>query len=206
MVTSFLEQGGIDIGEPIWRKIFFNDDPDKIFAEMIGVQEPLKSIIRLIKSDDDDENEYGQKLLKKYQYKQLVNPDGNSFEQNLDHFMLEDKDGRKKLVKDILSEEWFKNIQDPLQRAILKMWHMSKDLEGAEKEEMKQNIKDLQYIQMFEGNLPEHSPVSKENLYLFYKMTDGQIEASDLVNVAMGDEIGPINENDFEYYFGSSAK
>jgi len=27
-----------------------------------------------------------------------------------------------------------------------------------------------------------------------------------LINVAMGDEIGPITANDFEYYFGSSAK
>lgn len=57
MVTSILEKGGIDIGQPIWRKLFFDEDPDKIFAEMIGVAEPMKSIIRLIKSDDDDRSE-----------------------------------------------------------------------------------------------------------------------------------------------------
>lgn len=206
MVTSILEKGGIDIGQPIWRKLFFDEDPDKIFAEMIGVAEPLKSIIRLIKSDDDDRSEYGQKLLKKLQYKSFNNPNGGVFEQNLDHFMLEDSEGRKKLVKEILSEEWFKNVDDPLQRAILKMWHQSKDLEGDAKEAMQQNIKDLQYIQMFEDSLPEFTPVRQEDLYLFYKMTDGRIKASDLINVAMGDEIGPITANDFEYYFGSSAK
>jgi len=206
MVTSILEQGGIDIGQPIWRKLFFNEDPDKIFAEMVGVQEPLKSIIRLIKSDDEDRNYYGQKLLKKLQYKSFNNPNGGVLEQNLDHFLLEDSEGRKKLVKDILSEEWFKNVDDPLQGAILKLWHQSKDLEGEEKELAKQNIKDLQYIQMFEDSLPEFTPVRQEDLYLFYKMTDGRIQASDLINVAMGSEIGPITANDFEYYFGSSAK
>ena len=175
---------------------------------MIGVQEPLKSIIRLIKSDDTDESEYGQKLLKKYQYKSFNNPNGGAFEQNMDHFMLADSDGKKKLVKDILSEEMFKNIQDPIQKAIMKMWHksMDKDLTDAEKDKYKQNIKDLQYIQMFESQLPEKTPIKQEDLYLFYKLTDGRISAGDLVNVATGDEIGPINDLDFEYFFGASAK
>lgn len=207
MLENMLANGGIDISQPLWRKYFFEDDPNKLLAEMVGLQEPMKSILRLIKSSDTKEVDYGRKLLKKYQYKSF-NSDGSLFTENLDHILLEtDGTKRKELISEIFKQEWFNSVDDPIQRSLLFYWDKSRTETDATKlANLKTQIRDLQYIQMFQGSLPENSPVSQDNLYTFYQLTQGQISPGEIMNVALGDEIGPLNSKDFEYYFGSSAK
>jgi hypothetical protein len=88
------------------------------------------------------------------------------------------------------------------------MYYMTakRNADATTAEKYKTQIKDLQKIKIFQSSVPKSSPVTDDNLFAFYRMVNGKVEAADVLNVALGEQLGPISELDFERYFGSPAK
>lgn len=207
MITQILQGGGIDLSNPMWRRHFFNDrDDSELFTE--SMREPQQSIIRLIRADDADQQELGRSLLKKYQYKQF-NQEGNYLTENFDYILL--ADNRQSAIKEVIQQSMLESIADPLDRAMIGLLQKTKadGITAAEKTRLNLMIRDIQKIKIFEGSVPEVSPVNPEHLYTFYQITNGQLRASDVLSLALDDTdhaFSRISELDFERYFGSPAK
>jgi len=215
LIQNILNGGGLDLNNPWVRKSMFGDqDSAEMFTRT--TPEPMQSIMRLLRSEDtgkrlsmtDDEKAkakaYGKELLKKYQFKQFNTP-GSSFTENFDEILLATGDDRKTVIKQIIEESMFETIQDPIDRTL--MYYLTQRRKsGVDKADIDAQIKSLQTIKIFQGSVPASSPVTEDNLFAFYRMVDGKVEAADILNVALGDQLGPISELDFERYFGAPAK
>lgn len=212
LIQNVLQNGGMDINNPFIRKSLFGDIDDAETFTM-GMLEPMQSIIRLMRVSDASYNaantqkikDYGKKLLKKYQYEQFNTDNGNVFTDNIDEIMLASGDDRKTVIRDILEQSMYQNIQDPIDRAMMH-YLTAQRRDSANAAKYKTQIKDLQTIKIFQSSVPRTSPVTNDNLYAFYRMVNGQVQAADVLNIALGEELGPISELDFERYFGSPAK
>lgn len=204
MITQILQGGGIDISNPIWRRTFFADRDDaELFTESMA--EPMQSIIRLSRDSSSVNSDYGKELLKKLQFKQF-NKKGSYLTENFDEVLL--SDDKSATIKQILKQQMLASIADPIDRAMMYQLQQQKDTtDSAEKAKLSENIKDLQTIKIFQGSVPKVSPVTPDQLYTFYQITNGgHIAGADILNVALGESLGPISELDFERYFGSPAK
>jgi len=211
LIQNVLQNGGLDINNPFFRKSFFGDIDDAESFTM-GMLEPMQSIIRLMRysegttvADTTKVRDYGKHLLKKLQYEQFNTNNGNFLTDNMDEIMLATGDKRKAVIKDILEQSLYQNIQDPIDRAMMHyLTAQKRDPTNASK--YKTQIKDLQTIKIFQSSVPATSPVTDDNLYAFYRMVNGQVKPADVLNIALGEDLGPISELDFERYFGSPAK
>lgn len=207
MITQILQGGGIDLSNPLWRRHFFRDDRDdsELFTE--SMPEPQQSIIRLIRDSDAENQEFGRDLLKKYQYKQF-NTEGNYLTENFDYILL--ADDRQSAIKDVIQQSMLESIADPLDRAMIGLLQKSKvdGIDSAEKARLNLMIRDIQKIKIFEGSVPEVSPVNPDHLYTFYQITNGELQPHDILSLALDERnaFSQVSELDFERYFGSPAK
>lgn len=207
LIQNVMSQGGIDLTNPFFRKQFF-DDIDNAESFTMGMAEPMQSIIRLMKHagkpNSADIKEYGKKLLKKLQFEQFNTGNGNVITDNIDELML--ASDKKAVLKEIMMQSMYTNIADPLDRAMMYYLTAQREANTADAAKYKQQIKDLQTIKIFQSSVPQSSPVTDDNLFAFYRMVNGKVKAEDVLNVALGEDLGPISELDFERYFGSPAK
>lgn len=206
MIGQILNGGGIDLSNPMWRRHFFEDrDDSELFTE--SLPEPQQSIIRLIRDADTNNQDLGKDLLKKYQYKQF-NTEGNYITENFDYILL--ADDRSTAIKDVIQQSLLESIADPLDRAMIGLLQKSKadGVSTAEKDRLNVMIRDIQKIKIFQGSVPDVSPVRADHMYTFYKITGGNIAPSDVLSMALDSEnpFSEISELDFERYFGSPAK
>lgn len=211
LIQNVLQNGGMDINNPFIRKSLFGDIDDAETFTM-GMLEPMQSIIRLMREDagstaaeKEKIKKYGKNLLKKYQYEQFNTDNGNAFTDNIDEILLASGDDRKTVIRNILEQSMYQNIQDPIDRAMMH-YLTAQRRDSANSAKYKTQIKDLQTIKIFQSSVPRTSPVTNDNLYAFYRMVNGQVQAADVLNIALGEQLGPISELDFERYFGSPAK
>jgi hypothetical protein len=206
MITQILQGGGIDLSNPLWRRHFFSDrDDNELFTE--SMPEPQQSIIRLIRDTESvtpptaDIQEYGRDLLKKYQYKQF-NTEGNYLTENFDYILL--ADDRQSAIKDVIQQSMLESIADPLDRAMIGLLQKSKvdKISSVEKARLNLMIRDLQKIKIFEGSVPEVSPVNPDHLYTFYQITNGELQPHDILSLALDERnaFSQVSELDFERY------
>jgi len=203
MITDIMNSGGIDISNPLWRRKFFADKTDaELFTETMP--EPMQSIVRLTKANEPELKEYGQSLLKKFQYAKF-NKQGNIMTENMDEIML--SDNKSETIKNLLKQQMLNQIADPLDRAMMhNMQKQQTSTDSQEKLKLKEDLKDLQTVKLFQGHVPKVSPVNSDDLYAFYKLTNEELNESEILNHALGDSLNGISDLDFERYFGSSAK
>jgi hypothetical protein len=221
LIQNILNGGGLDLQNPFIRKSVFGDQ-DNIEMFSRTTPEPLQSIMRMIRIDNVADRTiagiipdaaqktairaYGKELLKKYQFKQF-NTQGNAFTENFDEILLASGADRKNVIKEILEQNMFEGIADPIDRSL--MYYITKSRKAtvqSEKDAYKDQIKSLQTIKIFQGSVPQSSPVTDDNLFAFYQMVNGKVDASQVLNIALGDQLGPVSEQDFERYFGAPAK
>lgn len=210
LITDIMTGGGIDISNPMWRRKFFDDKSDaELFTE--SLPEPMQSILRLIRENEEDTaiqgmiNEYGRTLLKKYQYKSF-NKAGSVFSENMDEILM--ADNKKDVIKKLMKQQMLNQIVDPLDRAMMyNMQQQTSTTDLDEKKNLRADLKDLQTIKLFSNSVPQVSPVNSDDLYAFYQIaTQQEINEADMLNAALGEPLQGISELDFERYFGSSAK
>lgn len=206
MIQQMLISGGIDISSPIWRKYLVGDDYEgKIITESFSQfhEEPIKTIILMMKSSNSKLVTKGKELLKTYQYKRMNRP-GDIISENMDHILK--ATDKSAYIKKLLKQDFFnRQINDPLDRAMFYYMDQKKQT-GADVAKLDENIKDLQKIKIFQGSVPHGSPVTQDNLYAFYRMVKGKVQPADILNIALGQDLGPISELEFERYFGSPAQ
>jgi hypothetical protein len=223
LIQNILNGGGLDLQNPFVRKTVFGDQ-DNIEMFSRTTPEPLQSIMRMIRIDNVAGRnvaglvggpdaaqklkirEYGKQLLKKYQFKQF-NTEGSVFTENFDEILLAEGSARKDVIKEILEQSMFEGIADPIDRSL--MYYIAKsrkETDLTKKNQIKDQIKSLQTIKIFQGSVPQSSPVTDDNLFAFYQMVNGKVDASQVLNIALGDQLGPVSEQDFERYFGAPAK
>lgn len=221
LIQNILNGGGLDLQNPFVRKTVFGDQ-DNVEMMSRTTPEPLQSIMRMIRIDNVADRTiagiipdagqkttiraYGKELLKKYQFKQF-NTEGNAFTENFDEILLATGSDRKDVIKEILEQNMFEGIADPIDRSL--MYYISKSRKETDptmKTSYKDQIKSLQTIKIFQGSVPQSSPVTDDNLFAFYQMVNGKVDASQVLNIALGDQLGPVSEQDFERYFGAPAK
>jgi len=204
MIQNILQGGGVDISNPLWRMKFFGD---KTKADIIteSMPEPMQTIVRLSKDDIPARKEYGQKLLKQYQYKKF-NKQGSIMSENMDQIMM--SDNKQETIKKLLKQQMLSQIQDPLDRAMMyNMQQQQSSSDSTEKAKLKQDLKDLQTVKLFSNNVPGVSPVTSDDLYSFFSLTSNEIDEAAILEAAWNDKtLGGTSELDFERYFGSSAK
>lgn len=203
MISKIMQGGGIDISNPLWRMKFFGD---KSKAEMFSesLPEPMQTIMRLSKDDIPSRKEYGQKLLKQFQYKKF-NKQGSIMSENMDQIMM--SDNKSETIKKLLKQQMLGQISDPLDRAMMyNMQQQQATKDADEKLKLKADLKDLQTVKLFSSNVPGVSPVNSDDLYAFYSLTSNEVDEASILNTALGDPLNGISELDFERYFGSSAK
>lgn len=203
MISQIMAGGGIDISNPLWRRKFFNDKTDaELFTEQMP--EPMQTIVRLSKDDNPELKEYGKELLKKHQYARF-NKQGNIMTENMDEILL--SDNKSETIKKLLKQKLLDQITDPIDRAM--MYNMQMQTQAStdsEKQALRADLKDLQTVKLFQGSVPQVSPVSGDDLFAFYQLTTSEINEADILNTALGDPLNGISDLDFERYFGSSAK
>lgn len=208
MIENMVSSGGIDISSPLFRKMIVGDTGDgEILSSMDQFRaEPMKTIVRLMKNSNAAYAAKGKELLKKFQYRQFNTDGGSVITQNWDKILGSDKPSST--YKDLLKQDFTnKMFKDPIDRAIYHYMQQKKSSSDAALiKELDENIKDLQKIRIFKSYVPPGSPVTEDNLYAFYRMVKGQVNSADVLNVALGQELGPISHQEFERYFGSPAK
>jgi len=203
IISDIMSGGGIDISNPLWRRKFFKDKTDaELFTE--SMPEPMRTIMRLSKDDNTELKQYGQDLLKQFQYKKF-NKEGNIMSENMDMILMsEDKSAT---IKDLLKRQMLNQIADPLDRAMMyNIQQQQQTADSAEKSKLRNDLKDLQTIKLFQGSVPEVSPVNSDDLYGFYSLTSNTLDETEILNAALGEDLAGISELDFERYFGTSAK
>lgn len=203
IISEIMSGGGIDISNPLWRRKFFKDKTDaELFTE--SMPEPMRTIVRLTKDDIPELKEYGQELLKQVQYKKF-NKQGNIMSENMDVILMS-KD-KSATIKDLLKKQMLNQIADPLDRAMMyNIQQQQQTADSVEKTKLRNDLKDLQTIKLFQGSVPEVSPVNSDDLYSFYSLTNNQLDETEILNAALGEDLAGISELDFERYFGTSAK
>lgn len=203
IISDIMSGGGIDISNPLWRRKFFNDKTDaELFTD--SMPEPMQTIIRLTKDDNSDLKAYGQNLLKQFQYKKL-NKEGSIMSENMDQILM--SDNKSETIKKLLKQQMLNQIADPLDRAMMyNIQQQQQTTDTVEKTKLRADLKDLQTIKLFQGNVPDVSPVNSDDLYAFYSLTSNTLDETEILNAALGEDLAGISELDFERYFGTSAK
>jgi len=203
IISDIMQGGGIDISNPLWRRKFFKDKTDaELFTD--SMPEPMKTIVRLTKDDIPELKQYGQQLLKQFQYKKF-NKEGSIMTENMDEIMM--STDKSATIKKLLKQQMLQQIADPLDRAMMyNIQQQQSGVDDAEKAKLRADLKDLQTIKLFQGNVPDVSPVNSDDLYAFYSLTNNELDEASILNAALGEDLAGISELDFERYFGSSAK
>lgn len=208
MIQNMLNNGGLDITNPFIRSKLFGDRTSgDIFAQ--GMQEPLKTIMRLARHEEADPaiqakiREFGKDLLKKYQLRQMNNANGNAIEQNIDRIFT--ADNKQDMMKKIMKEQMLNSIADPIDRAMVHFMQQKKTADDPA--QIANHIKDMQIIKVLSAATPNGSPVTSDNMYAFYRMVNGQLQPHQVLDIALNStRLGPVSELDFERYFGAPAK